>query len=269
VSWSDPLTIASLVAAAVTTPMFVLAELRTRTPMIELTLFRDRSFSALTAASFLGGLSRFALTFLFVLYFQGAPGDDPILAGAKLAPLAVGMLVASPIAGRHADARRGRVLAVAGMLVSAAGMALMTLMTVDTAYWVVAILLAIVGVGIGMFQSPNATAMMQSVPEHRRGVAAGVRMVLQNAGAVLSLAVVLAVVTSAVPRDVLLSIFSGLTSSPSPQALDPFIHNLHVALWILVASALCGAAASFMRPSDRVAVGSLAQERRSEGKASV
>ena len=64
--------------------------------------------------------------FVFVFYFQGVQGDSPILAGVKLAPLAVGMLISSPLAGVWADRRGSRGMAVAGMLVTALGLALMT-----------------------------------------------------------------------------------------------------------------------------------------------
>ena len=64
--------------------------------MLDLDIFRNRLFAAASGAAFINGLSRFALLFVFVFYFQGAQGDDPITAGIKLAPMALGMLVASP-----------------------------------------------------------------------------------------------------------------------------------------------------------------------------
>src|SRR5437868_11526959 len=82
--WSDPLVIARLVAAVTLLPAFVAIERRVRAPMLDLTIFRDRLFAAATAAAFINGLSRFALLFLFVFYFQGAQGDSPITAGIKL-----------------------------------------------------------------------------------------------------------------------------------------------------------------------------------------
>ena len=60
--------------------------------MLDLSIFENRLFAAATGAAFINGLSRFALMFVFVFYFQGAQGDDPITAGIKLAPLAIGML---------------------------------------------------------------------------------------------------------------------------------------------------------------------------------
>ena len=94
--------------------------------MLDLEIFRNRMFAAATGAAFINGLSRFALMFIFVFYYQGAQGDDPITAGIKLAPMAIGMLVASPLAGIWADRHGSRALAALGMLVSAVALAGMT-----------------------------------------------------------------------------------------------------------------------------------------------
>jgi MFS family permease len=205
-------------------------------------------FAAATAAAFINGLSRFALLFVFVFYFQGAQGDDPITAGLKLTPMAIGMLVASPLAGLWADRRGSRALAALGMFVSAIALAGMTTLQADSPYWQSTLWLALVGIGSGMFNSPNTAAMMGTVPPQRRGIAAGARMMLQNTGAVLSIAFVLAVVTAAVPKDVLLEIFSGLAAGLSKAQLDPFIHNMHTALWVLAATSLVGTGVSLLRP---------------------
>jgi MFS family permease len=186
--------------------------------------------------------------FLFVFYFQGAEGNSPITAGIKLMPLAVGILVASPLAGIYADRHGSRALAAIGMLITAVGFALMTTLQVDSSFLWAATLLALVGIGLGAFMSPNGAAMMGAVPPERRGIAAGARTVLQNTGAVLSIAFVMAIVTAAIPRALLFRIFSGLTKGLSAEKLAPFISNMHVALWVLAASALLGAFVSLMRP---------------------
>jgi EmrB/QacA subfamily drug resistance transporter len=246
--WSDPLVIGGLVLAAIMLPAFVLIEQRRRSPMLDLSIFQNRLFAAATGAAFINGLSRFALLFVFVFYFQGAQGDDPITAGVKLAPMALGMLVSSPIAGVWADRHGSRGLAAWGMLVSALGLALMTTLEPNSPYWQSSLWLGLVGIGSGMFNSPNTAAMMGTVPPNRRGIAAGARTMLQNTGAVLSIAFVLAIVTSAVPKNVLFKIFSGLASGLTPAQLDPFIHNMHTALWVLAATSVIGAAVSLLRP---------------------
>ena len=101
-------------------PVFVLIERHHRAPMLDLSIFQNRLFAAATAAAFINGLSRFALMFLFVFYFQGVKGEDPIKAGIELAPMAIGMLIASPLAGIWADRRGSRDAGrAAGMVVSA------------------------------------------------------------------------------------------------------------------------------------------------------
>jgi EmrB/QacA subfamily drug resistance transporter len=246
--WNNPLVIGGLVAAAVLLPAFVLIERHQRAPMLDLSIFRNRLFSAAAAAAFINGLARFALMFVFVFYFQGVQGNSPILAGVKLAPLAVGMLVSSPAAGIWADRRGSRGLAVLGMLVTAAGLALMTLLERDTSYWASGSFMFIVGVGSGMFNSPNTAAMMGTVKAQRRGIAAGARVLVQNTGAVISIAFVLAVVTSAVPKTVLFSVFSGLANHISNAQLQPFISNMHTALWTLAAVSVIGAFVAAARP---------------------
>jgi MFS family permease len=175
-------------------------------------------------------------------------GDTPIVAGVKLAPLAIGMLISSPLAGIWADRRGSRGMAVSGMLVTAAGLALMTTLGRDTAYVASGVYMFIVGVGSGMFNSPNTAAMMGTVAPHRRGIAAGARVLVQNTGAVISIAFVLAVVTSSVPKTVLFKVFSGLANHISTAQLDPFISNMHKALWCLAAISVLGAFVAAARP---------------------
>ena len=247
--WNDGLVIGGLIAAAVLLPAWVMIEKRSRAPMLDLAIFRNRLFAAASAAAFINGLARFALMFLFVFYYQGAQGDSPIDAGIKLAPLALGMLVASPLAGIYADRHGSRTLAALGMLVSAIGLAAMTTLQVHTAYWQSAVWLLLVGVGSGMFNSPNTAAMMGVVPAHRRGIAAGARTLLQNTGAVLSIAFVMAVVTSAIPKATLFAIFSGVSKGLSAAKLAPFISNMHTALWVLAAVSFIGMFVCMLRPS--------------------
>jgi EmrB/QacA subfamily drug resistance transporter len=258
--WGDELVIGALIVAAVLLPLWVAIERRSRAPMLDLGLFENRLFAAASAASFLNGLARFALMFLFVFYFQGAQGDSPITAGIKLIPLALGMLIASPIAGIYADRHGSRALASLGMLVTAAGLAGMTTLGVHTAYWQSGLWLGAVGIGSGMFNSPNTAAMMGVVPAHRRGIAAGARTLLQNTGAVLSIAFVLAIVTAAVPKATLFAVFSGLAHGLSSEKLAPFIENMHVALWVLATTSVLGAGVCLLRPSHKSAEEQAAQQ---------
>jgi MFS family permease len=266
--WGTPLVIGALVLSVILLPLFVVIEdrlgraaarsaagsragggrRRATPPMLDLEIFRSRMFSAAALATFLNGMARFALMFLFVFYFQGVQGDSPVVAGVKLAPLAVAMLISSPLAGVYADRRGSRALASIGMLVTALGLGLMTLLQRDSSYWEPGLFLFIVGVGSGLFNSPNGAAMMGTVAPHRRGIASGARILVMNTGAVMSIAFVLAIVTSSVPKNVLFAVFSGVAQRISTSQLAPFVTNMHTALWCLTAVSILGAAVSFARP---------------------
>jgi MFS family permease len=246
--WHGPIVFGGLAAAAILLPLFVLIERNHRAPMLDLRVFSNRMFSTAAAAAFLNGLARFALMFIFVFYFQGVQGDTPLAAGLKLAPLAVGMLVASPLAGAYADRNGSKALASVGMIVTAVGIGLMTTLQQNTSYWWPALFQLIAGIGSGMFNSPNTAAMMSVVSPHRRGIAAGTRVLVQNTGCVLSIAFVMAIVTTGISPTVLFSIFSGLGTRISATHMGSFMSNLHVALWCMAGLSILGAIVSFARP---------------------
>ena len=123
-----------------------------------------------------------------MFYFQGARGYDPVTAGLALAPLAIGLLVLSPISGALADRIGSRGLATAGMLITAVGLLGLTTIQVDTPYWQLAVWQLIIGAGSGLFISPNTSAVMGVVPPEKRGMAAGARMMLTQTGFVISIA---------------------------------------------------------------------------------
>ena len=219
--------------------------------MLDLSIFRNRLFSTASGAAFVNGLSRFALMFLFVFYFQGVQGDSPILAGVKLAPLALGMLVSSPLAGMWADRRGSRTLAVLGMLVTASALALMTTLQRDTSYmWP----------GALHVHRRDRLGHVQ-LAQHRRddghGAAAPTRHRRRRAGAACrtparssrSRSCWLSSPRPSPSRCCSRCSPAWPTTSPTPSSM-PFISNMHTALWCLCAVSLVGAAISAARPKD-------------------
>ena len=174
--------------------------------------------------------------FLFVFYFQGAQGDSPIDAGIKLMPLALGMLVASPLAGIYADRHGSRALAAIGMLVTPPASPAMTTLQVHSAYWQSA---PVAGDGrsrLGDVQQPQHRRddgrRPGQAPRHRRRRADAAAE--HRGGAVDRL--------RARDRHLLDSesdAVRGLLRArqgPLPEKLAPFIANMHVALWALSAT---------------------------------
>jgi MFS family permease len=110
-------------------------------------------------------------------------------------------------------------------------------------YLQVAVGLAIVGLGGGMFFSPNSSAAMGSAPRDRLGVAAATLATLRNSGMVTSFALILAVIANAMPRDQMMEVFVGLAVNLPSAAKDAFVTGMHSAFW--VSFAVCFVAALF------------------------
>ncbi|WP_019587713.1 MFS transporter [Deinococcus apachensis] len=249
-SWSGVLPLLGLGLLGVVA--FVLIERRVRAPMLDLRLFTDASFTLNNVTVFLNALTRLALTFLFVFFFQGAKGLDAVVAGIMLVPVAAGMLIASPIAGRLADRVNPRLLMQAGLVLTAlslAGFALTVSLT--TPYWLTATLMFLNGVGNGLFNSPNSSMIMGSVAPDRRGIAAGIRSLLMSMGSVIAIIFTMSIVVASVPRPVMLEVFSGLASNLPAATLDPFLNGLRLAFGLLTAVGVLSAIVAFLTPRPR------------------
>jgi EmrB/QacA subfamily drug resistance transporter len=258
--WTTPWVIAGFGAFVIAAPAFLWVESRHAAPLLDLGLFRNRLFALGNLTGLLNGIARNGVLFLLVFYLQGARGYDPVTAGLMLAPLAIGLLVLSPISGALADRIGSRFLATLGMLVTAIGLAGLTTIQVDTPYWQLAIWQLIIGAGSGLFISPNTSAVMGVVPPAQRGMGAGTRMMLTQTGFVISIALSIGLVASAVDPTVLLSIFSGSQVGAADLDMAPFISALHIAFGVGVVASLLGAAVSASRGpheafADDVAVG--------------
>lgn len=104
-----------------------------------------------------------------------------------------------------------------------------------------------VGIGSGLFLTPNTSAIMSSVPPHRRGIANGVRSMLQNASMVVSTALSLAIVTSGLAPQAKAAAYAGTLSQLSTEAVGVFTASYRVAIGVLAVLAACGTVASLLR----------------------
>jgi EmrB/QacA subfamily drug resistance transporter len=249
--WTTWWIVGGVILFVVTMPILLWVESRVRTPLLDLSLFRDRLFLMGNLTGLLNGVARNGVLFLLVFYLQGAEGKDPVEAGIELAPLAIGLLVLSPISGALADRHGSRLLATAGMLVTAVGLAGLTTIQVGTPYWQLAIWQLVIGAGSGLFNSPNTSAVMGVVPAEKRGIGAGMRAMLTSTGFVISIALAIGLVTTSMDPKVLVAIFAGTQIGGQGIDLGPFIDALHLAFGAGVVVSLIGAAISMARGGHR------------------
>jgi EmrB/QacA subfamily drug resistance transporter len=246
--WTSGPVIAGAATFVVAAPIFVLVQMRRRYPLLDLRLFSDRGRSAAYVSNMLLHLARFAVVLLAALYVQAARGLDPFGAGIRVIPVAVGMMIASPFAGRLVARSSARVLSTAGLGVTGAGLLGLALrLQPSTSDVELAIWLGLVGVGTGLFMTPNTSAIMTSVEPSRRGIANGVRSMMQNTGYVVSVALSLGIVTSALPADEKREAYAGTLSRLGSSSLDRLTHGYHLAFFVLAGITVVGMAVSLSR----------------------
>ena len=115
--------------------------------------------------------------------------QTPLYAGIFLLPLTAGMLVAGPVSGLLSDRFGARGLATGGMVIFGGSFVGLIFLPVNFSYWAFASLIALNGIGGGMFAAPNSSSIMGSVPARLRGVASGMRATFQNSGTALSIGI--------------------------------------------------------------------------------
>jgi MFS family permease len=195
--WTNPVVIGLMGGGLVLLAVFALVESKIAEPMFQLGLFRLRAFTAGNVAGLAASVARGGLQFMLIIWLQGiwlplhgyGYGQTPLWAGIFLLPLTFGLLTAGPVSGWLSDRFGTRGIATAGMAVFGGSFVGLLFLPVDFPYWAFAVLIAVNGIGAGMFASPNSSAIMGSVPARQRGVASGMRATFQNSGTALSIGV--------------------------------------------------------------------------------
>jgi EmrB/QacA subfamily drug resistance transporter len=186
VGWGSPLIVGLFVAAVVLGVVFVWWERRQRDPMLDLGLFRDARFSSGIGSGMGSYLVMFGVLLVVPFYFERGLGLGTARSGLELMAMPLAFGVVAPLAGRLADRVGARPLTVAGMGVVASGLVLLGALRPPTGWFLV--LLALVGVGMGLFTSPNNASIMGAAPGRQAGVASGVLNMTRGMGTALGLA---------------------------------------------------------------------------------
>ena len=225
--WQSPFVLATLVVGIVLLIAFVVIESRVAEPMIRLSLFRIRAFSAGNTATLAAALAQGGLQFMLIIWLQGIwlplhgydYADTPLWAGVFMLPLTAGFLVAGPAAGALSDRFGARGIASVGMLLFGLSFVGLLLLPINFAYWAFALLIALNGIGSGMFAAPNTSAIMGSVRPGERGVVSGMRATFQNSGTALSIGVFFSLMVVGLAHSLPTALTSGLQGQGVPHAV--------------------------------------------------
>jgi predicted MFS family arabinose efflux permease len=229
-AWGSARVLTLFAVAVVALGLFVLLELRQRNPMLDMSLFRDPTFSGANTVMFLVGLAMFGILFYNSLYLQRVLGYGAIKTGATFLPLTVLIILVAPVAGKLSDRIGPRWLMGGGMTLLAGSLLLFGTLGVDSSWWDIVPGLVVGGLGMAITMAPTTAAAMASVPVDKAGVGSAVINSMRQVGGSLGIAIMGAL----------------LATSVSVAPLDPrypaeFVPGYHRALHVGAAILLAGA----------------------------
>ena len=236
--WTSPLIVASASVGMACLAVFAIVERRSTHPLVPLSMFASRQFTATNVVTFCVYGAVGGALFLLPIQLQNVVGFTPVAAGSALLPLTAIMLVGSPYVGRFATRIGARLPLTLGPLLAGSGLVLVARIDASSSY-VSGVLPAIVvfGVGLALIVAPLTSTVLAAVPDEHAGVASAVNTSVARTGGLLAIAV--------------LPVAAGLTDSTATGP-DAFSSGFHTAL-------LC--AAGLMFAGAAVAVATLRQGR--------
>lgn len=228
--WLSPASISLIIVTLISGAAFIWLERRIEQPMLNLALFKSRVFRFASLSALLNFVAIYAIIFLTPFYLAFVLHYDILKVGLVMAASPVAMLFVAPVAGALSDRIGIRGLTAFGMATCAVGMFLMSGLDASSSTTDVVWRLVICGIGAGLFQSPNNSAIMGSVPVFHLGIASGILAAMRNVGMVLGLALVGVVLYNLAPVAA-----SGWTGPLTGEELEEFLNGLH---WAYIAGGI-------------------------------
>ncbi len=227
--WTATPTVVLVGAAVVILGGFIATEWRRGSPMLDLSLFRSRTFSAATVSALMNYICLFSILFVLPFLLIQGRGLNTQHAGLILSAQPLVMAVVAPLAGALSDRLGSRLFATSGMIILACGLALLASLAQSGSAVAIAGALAVVGFGTGLFVSPNNSSLMGAAPRNRQGVAGAVLATARNVGMVLGIAISAAIFETILMR--------GGGMSNLPALVSGVRTSLTVAVFVAIAGA--------------------------------
>ncbi|HZK77763.1 MAG TPA: DHA2 family efflux MFS transporter permease subunit [Gemmatimonadaceae bacterium] len=199
--WLDARIVGMFVASVGMFGAFIYVELHAKSPMLDLSLFNSLVFSSTTLSELLNYSSVFSVLFALPFLLIQGRGLTAQHAGLILTAQPIVMAVMAPVSGVLSDRIGSRIPATVGMVILTSGILLLAA-TIESSPGLIAGALGVIGLGVGLFVSPNNSALMGAAPRQRQGIASGVLATARNVGMVLGIGISGAVFTTMMARHV-------------------------------------------------------------------
>jgi EmrB/QacA subfamily drug resistance transporter len=274
--WRSPIILSAFAIAVVGLIAFLLVERRSASPMLQLSFFRNSTFTGAVSVAALVSFGMFGMLFFLSLFMQNVQGYSPVGAGLRFLPATVAIIITAPLAGRWASRIGSRIPMTIGLAMVGTGMLLYMGVNEFTPYLHWFWIQPIQGVGMGLTMAPMTAAVMSSVPPARSGMASATTNASREVGGTFGIALLGAILTArlnsvmtgaltalGIPTAVQSKIEfamshggAGGASKSLPQGIDAaavsaafkhaFVDGMHVAMLVAAAALLFGSLVAFL-----------------------
>jgi MFS family permease len=232
--WTNPWVLTAMFGGVALLALFCYVETKVAEPLFRLSLFRIRAFALGNLANLLMALGRGGMQFMLIIWLQGiwlplhgySFARTPLWAGIYLLPLTVGFLISAPLSGVLSDRFGSKAFTSCGALLTALSFVLLLFLPVDFPYWAFALIVLLNGFGSGVFAAPNRAEMMNSVPAHQRGAAAGMIATFMNTAFVLSIGIFFTLMVAGLSSKLPSALSSGLIVQGIPATAAHTLSHL-------------------------------------------
>jgi EmrB/QacA subfamily drug resistance transporter len=196
IGWTSLPVLGLITLAAAALTVFAVWEGHVEHPMLDVSFFRNRRFTAASATITLVFFALFGFVFLSTQYLQFVLGYTPFEAGLRTLPFAAAMIVLAPFSPKLVERLGTKRVVVGGMLLFTAGLVLASTITISTGYTRLGVAMLLLGAGLGLSSAPATESIMGSLPRNRAGVGSAVNDTAREVGGALGVAVVGSIVSS-------------------------------------------------------------------------
>ncbi|WP_371916102.1 MFS transporter [Paenibacillus sp. P32E] len=230
--YGDSRILSALIAAAAAFIVFIIVELRRTQPLLQLSLFKNPLFSLSILCAFLVFVANFCFNIIAPFYAQNMLNLSPFYAGFLLMLFPISMVVVAPLSGALSDKIGSEFLTFAGLIVMVIAQFGLARLHDGSAVALVGVWIAMLGIGSGLFQSPNNSLVMSKVPRTQLGSAGSVNSLVRNVGMVVGITIATTLLFHVMSNKAGYRV-TGLI----PDRPDIFLSGMHVVF--MTSSAIC------------------------------
>lgn len=240
--WNSFPILVGLVLGTLFLGLFFHTEMRVENPMIDLSMFRIRPFFIGNITGLLSFVAMFANVMLMPFYLQHVLNYSPAQVGLLMTFFPLTMAIIAPLSGHASDRIGPVILTTSGLLVTALGFFYLSTLTTTSLFWQIVPGPLLMGLGAGLFQSPNNSSVMSSVPPNKLGVAGGISALVRNVGMVVGIAYSVSLFQN---RET--SLLAGVNNPTQLQQVTAFVGAYQIVMLASMSIALIAALISLNR----------------------